>query len=203
MLDSTPFGHFFHLEANIRITKKIVMDLLSCFNIDRNAFLVDGEEFYFSGEEASLILGLPFTGNEINISMQGRSIELREKYCTKNGPCRSTRDTFFVAAGQAIESGEIEDAARLLLMFLFSTFLFPAANASTPPALFSYVTDLPALWSYKWGEEVYRYLFAGIRRALLAYQSGRTSVSLNGCCFLLMVSCLLITVLYLLLYICF
>lgn len=186
ILNSSPFAQFFNFENTVKMDRYIIQDAVQSYDIGLNTFTVGGHSFCFSSEEACAFLGLPLTGNSVNLSSRVGSCDLRSKYLSSSH--RPTREQLFLGVKRAIESFDVDNAARLLLLFLFSTFLFPAANSSTPPALFEYVSDLSGLWAFKWGDEVFQYLMSSVRHAVKARQSGKRSVTLHGCSLLLLVS---------------
>lgn len=186
ILVSSPFGHFFCVNRVIIMEKFVLKSIIESYDMERNEFSIHGCSFSMSSEEAALCLGLPVVGRSISLRKRPRLSDCLSSYLCKNS--RRGREQFFEGAKEALRKGDDENAARLLILLLFSTVLFPAPNQSTPPALIPYVSDLSGLWPYKWGDEVFRYLMDGVRHAVEARRAGRTSLTLHRCSLLLVVS---------------
>jgi uncharacterized membrane protein len=56
------------------------------------------------------------------------------------------------------------DVVRLLIMYIFTTILFPMGSGSVPAQFFHYVDNLDKLWDYSWGKTVYNVLMSVIPR---------------------------------------
>lgn len=186
ILYATPFAHFFVVNKSVTMEKYILQDILDVYNVEENCFYISGCKIEIRSEDCCLMLGLPLVGNCLNLSKRPQYSQLRSRYFGKDG--RPTRERLFSCAQEAIRNGDDENAARLLILFLFSTILFSAANSSTPPSLLDYVDDLSGLWAFKWGDEVFRYLLAGVRHVVTARRSGKSLVTLHGCSLVLLVS---------------
>jgi hypothetical protein len=55
-----------------------------------------------------------------------------------------------------------EDVVGLLVMYLFTTILFPQASGYIPIHMFHYAEDMNKLHSFAWGEAVYNLLMDNI-----------------------------------------
>ena len=77
---------------------------------------------------------------------------------------------------------DIEDFARIFILFLFNTVLFPNAHMYVPAYLVHYVDNLETIDEYAWGEAVHNFLV----QSLIKMEQGRRYI--EGCTFGLVVS---------------
>ena len=110
--------------------KFIVKSKVESYDMERNEYSLDGCCFSLSSEEAALSLGLPIVGSSIFLRKRPRPSDFLSSYLCKNS--RRGREQFFEGAKEALRTGDDENAARLLILLLFSTVLFPAPNQRTP-----------------------------------------------------------------------
>jgi hypothetical protein len=103
---------------------------------------------------------LPTDGDTVNITRkdQQRSI-IREKYFGGKGAI--TRGKLESKLKELLKKIDIVPDAHvvaLVVVYIFTTILFPQSNGNVPVQLFSYVDNLETLWEYNWGKAVYQML---------------------------------------------
>lgn len=181
----TPFAHFFVIAKKMIIETTTVREILDSYEVDHNTFNIFGTKIPLFSDEAALILGLPSVGKSFRFERKELKSKFLDKYLEKH---RHDRHNLLLAAKDAIEEKDSVNAARLLLLFLFSTILFPGSGNKCPGVLWSIVDNFDDLWKYKWGDQVMQYMIDGLKDYHTAKKKkGNKCITIHGCVVLLVV----------------
>lgn len=156
-----------------------------------------------NSKEISTIMCLPSTGDMVNIAnVRSSPTRLRRKFFP--GMRTITRIQLEKVIEAALDNNCPEmncpenEVVSLLVLYIFTTILFPNTAGSVPFHLFPYVENLDRLYSYNWGGAVFDMLAMHIPNAALwchlqesdesVESEGTESGYLSGCALALIVS---------------
>ena len=182
----TPFSHFLQCSPNYN-NAALMESIVDKYNDDIVGFAVGkGVTLSFPSTELSCVLGLRDAGVHVHPGLKKVPTVVRRFFDGKLGNVNRTtiiKVLHQIAGNEEWAAGErdIEDFARVFILFLFNTILFPTAHKYVPPYIIHYVDDLESIDEYAWGEAVHAFLVNSLKKRA----EGRTYV--DGCTFGLVV----------------
>lgn len=164
---NTPFLHLFCFPKGVQANNVVVHKILTMWDNDKSLFKFHEKELKFTAEEVSLIMCLPNIGKHVNYARTVTKSMLRHRHFPRKKSIR--RADFQKGIVKALDDPNCspEDVVGLLVMYLFTTILFPQAGGAVPLHLFNYVEKLDELKKYNWGEAVFQFLLHHIPSASL------------------------------------
>ncbi|XP_020101446.1 uncharacterized protein LOC109719282 [Ananas comosus] len=166
LLKTTPFFSYLDLPP-IKQDLVLVDCLLSFWDEERRGIRI-GETFLpFSPEKISILIGLPAEGEPIEWQSKSVKSSTLDKYFDgdyRHADRSKLRHILYSIAGQ---NGEemAADFARIFILYVFATVLFPTSHYIVPKAIYRYIDDVHRIGEYAWGHAVCNYLVSSISRA--------------------------------------
>ena len=144
---------------NILKLKRNLLDLLvGLYDEEREGFVVAGKLIKLNEIEFSLVFGLPIEGKSIFINGPINS----KTYDCYFRMCEFTKPGILKQVLGLIQTEDYAETVKLLVIYLFATFLFPKGNDKLKPYLLNYVDDLDSMSSYAWDFACFQYLLQGL-----------------------------------------
>ena len=161
-LAKTPFLHLFCFPKGTHCNNAILHEMMLLWSTADSAFLFRGKKLNFTKEEVCAILCLPNLGKTVTWRrFTYTESMLRHKHFKTIR--RISRQQLEEAILKAIsDKCPAKEVVGLLVMYLFTTILFPQTGTTVPIHLFNYVEDIDTLYRYNWGEAVYELLMLHI-----------------------------------------
>ncbi|XP_078166159.1 uncharacterized protein LOC144560785 [Carex rostrata] len=161
LLSKTPFLHLFCFPKKTLASNVVLHQILLMWDNNKRCFKFKGSVLNFTSEEVSLLMCLPCKGKPVSYPREKgakrKPSVLRNKYFEPNKFIlrKDLEDKISIALN---ENHEAKDVVGLLVMYLFTTVLFPLASGYVPVNMFQYAEDIESLCGYNWGNAVYRML---------------------------------------------
>lgn len=161
-LTRTPFMHLFAFAERTQVSNAILYEILLMWDNKGHFKVRDGKLLKFSAEDVAIVMGLNKKGSIVHYRREFvTNYRLRSAYFRDTG--KITRVDLENAILKAINEKKPEvDVVGLLVMYLFTTILFPQACGNVPVHMFSYVEKLDELHGYNWSDGVYTLLMENI-----------------------------------------
>jgi hypothetical protein len=162
LLALTPFLHLFAFPKNSQANNAILHNILLMWDGSENYFNFKGAKLEFTAEKVSLIMCLPSNGNPVVYKRKMiTGFSLRARHFRFNQDI--SRHQLEQAILKAIDDKVVaDDVVELLVMYIFTTILFPQAGGTVPVHIFHYVENIEKLWFFSWGEAVFQMLMDNI-----------------------------------------
>lgn len=137
-LFNTPFLHFFVMPQKLSVPNAVLHSILSCYSVENGYFDVKGKHLYFTKESVSHFLCLPSKGKVVDMKPTRELSVFRQKYFP--GKKRIVRKDLETVIKAVIDdhSSPPEDVTGLLVLYVFTTILFPNTHGSVSMSLFRY-----------------------------------------------------------------
>ncbi|KAL7108853.1 hypothetical protein ACP275_06G139600 [Erythranthe tilingii] len=174
-IKSTPFGIFLNM-PNISHSLTKVLAVMRRFQVKTMSFRFGEKiEVPFEASEFSMVMGLRYMGQPIDLKLKMKSSIFYELFCGKNK--KTFRNELAdLLVNLASKDDCIDDFCRTYILFVCNCILFPQGNYSTPSFIFPYLEDLSDLGSYAWGKAVSDYLIGEMRA-----NATEKKTYVNGC----------------------
>lgn len=159
ILSETPFLHLFAFPTGTQSNNAVLHQILLMWDNNKHCFSFKGSNLYFTSEEVSLVMCLPSKGQDVSYSRaysraKPYNSALRCKYFSPNK--HITKPQIERAILDALDKNHApNDVVGLLVMYLFTTVLFPQSSGYVPVHMFQYVEDVENISKYNWGDAVY------------------------------------------------
>lgn len=162
LLARTPFLHLFTLPIKTQVNNPVLYSILLKWNGEIGAFVFKDVKLWFTAEEVAMVMGLGTEGSFVVYNRKELDASaLRRRYFQNEGEI--TRSQLEDAILQTLEKKcAANDVVGLLVMYLFTTVLFPQACGNVPIHMFRYAEDIERLRKSNWSEGVYRLLMENI-----------------------------------------
>jgi hypothetical protein len=165
----------------------ILQHILLRWNQNEECFKFRGVKINFLPEDIALILALPTNGDPDNYTRKNQvKSSIKSKYFNPIGEIsREILELMILELVLEKEKKVLEaDVVRLLIMYIFTTILFPMGSGSVPAQFFHYVDNLDKLWDYSWGKTVYNVLMSVIPRCaawcrMMEVENNLASIDVN------------------------
>lgn len=175
-LARNPFSHYLNMPV-LSHSFRWVAALMKVYNVERRAFLFGHMLVPFECKEFSVILGLQYVGQHVDINMQVDSSFVQRVFGGKlTKVTRQHIASKLMEYAKRNDTDSIKDFTRLYTVFVFNTILIPKGNMTLPRFVYPYVDNLDTLGYFSWGEVVYNVLVDNMRE----YVEG-TSKYFEGC----------------------
>lgn len=203
LLIKTPFLHLFVIPRGVTAPNAILHHILCLWDSERSLFRFHHRNLMLNSKEISTIMCLPSTGDMVNIAnVRSTPTRLRQKFFPGMRTISRSQLEKVIEAALKNDCPEMNcpanEVVSLLVLYIFTTILFPNTGGSVPMHLFGYVENLDRLNSYNWGGAVFDMLAMHIPNAALWCQlqesdelvesEGSESGYLSGCALALIVS---------------
>jgi hypothetical protein len=155
LLVQTPFFHLFGFPRGAVTSYALLQQILLYWDSNDNCFKFNGETLEFTAEEISIMMCLPFDGFQVDYTRQQLNdsvVRLRYFPPGKFIKREALEETIISAI---TEGSEATDVVSLIVMYLFTTILFPQTSGCVPVNMFHYVDNLISLKEYAWGKACY------------------------------------------------
>ena len=158
LINQTLFAQFFFMGYILKLERNLLDLLVGLYDEEREGFVGAGKLIKLNEIEFSLVLGLPIGGKSVFINgpMNSRTYD-----CYFQG-CEFTRSSILKQILGLIQTDNYAGTVKLLILYLFATFLFSKRNGKLKPSLLNYVDDLDSISSYAWGSACFQYLLQGL-----------------------------------------
>lgn len=178
-LAKTPFLHLFCFPVNTQVNNPVLYSILLKWDAGKGYFLFKDKQLKFTANEVAMVLGLSTEGSVVVYNRRELDTSgLRRKYFKNEGEI--TRSQLEAAILQCIDKKvSAADIVGLLVMYLFTTVLFPQACGNVPIHMFRYAEDINRLRKYNWSEGVFRLLMENIPNNAIWCQM-RSDAELKG-----------------------
>ena len=183
----TPFTQF--LNCSLKYGSLAWMEaIVKCYDERKDGFVVGkGIVLKFPSVELSCVLGLRNVGVYVHTNLEAKSETVNRFFDEKFSNVKRTKIIEVlqkVAGNEEWQPGkrDAQDFARIFILWVFNTILFPNAHMYVPPYLLHLVDNLETIHDYAWGKAVHQFLV----RSLMKRADGRRYV--DGCTFGLVVS---------------
>ena len=202
LLELTPFGKLIAAFRNGRIEENHVKKsdvaltmLLQAYDVKTERFIFCGKRLRISPKDVCQILGLPERGEIPPRPGKGAyQSTFVDEYFVGLDRIKKTsiEDALDIAAdkickGKKAVDKNNKDVVRLILLMLFSTFLFPNAGMTISWDLVKNCEDLDKIGEYGWGKAIENFLTKSIK-ALKGKKNEQGSHAMGGCAVLILVS---------------
>lgn len=163
LLAKSPFFHLFRLPDDAESCCPILHNILLQWDIKDGSLKHKGKSITLSEKDVCLIMGFGFEGDEVDIRKKTKPFrsELKNWYFSPRGEI--SRKKLEKKIKKLLHRTEppvpVEDIVGLVIMYLFTTVLFPQASGSVPGNLFHYLDNIHTLRKYSWGKAVHGLLW--------------------------------------------
>jgi hypothetical protein len=164
LLAHTPFFHLLGFPMNAEINRPLLHHILLNWDVNEQCLKLKSRTFELCPSDISLILGLPTVGDVVNVQRKGKKVSiLRNKYFPKNGEIKraALKEKILVLLKE--EGTPPEDIVGMIIMWIFTTVLFPHSSGTCPAHLFYYVDNVQNIRKYSWAKAVYDVLVESIQ----------------------------------------
>lgn len=149
LLFSTPFLHLFVIPKKLQVSNAILHTILTKYDNDHGYFVFQEKKLYFTSGSVSHFICLPSKGDVVDLSQVRNSTSLlREKYFGRKSQIRRQELEKVIVQLLDSEASTPRDVVSLLVLYLFTTILFPNTAGSVPLHLFRYAELIWKLISY-------------------------------------------------------
>lgn len=155
LLAGTPFFHLLGFPIGTHCNNGILHQMLLLWSPEDGAFKCKKKLLHFTREDVSMIMCLPSTGTTVKWK-RATSVDsaLRCKHFASNTSI--SRQELESAILKAIDKNcKAEEVVGLLVVYLFTTILFPQTGTTVPVHMFHYGECTTDLAGYNWGDAVY------------------------------------------------
>lgn len=174
LLARTPFLHLFAFPNPTEVNNVILHQILLLWD-GKGSFIFKTENgpsctshtLKFTADEVAIVMGLSLDGKPVPYKRDCVTVYgLRRRYFGE-GTGEITRRELEDAIVKAIddentEEENEEEVIRLLVLYLFTTILFPQSTRNVSIHMFSIAEDLKRLKFFNWGQSVYDMLMDNI-----------------------------------------
>ena len=162
LLCKTPFLHLFAFPKGTQASRVVLHQILLMWDRQKRCFGFNGSDLHFTSEEVSLVMCLPSKGIQVNCDRTSYTDSpLRWRHF--RDMTRITKPDLEKAILKAIDDKcAPADVVGLLVMYLFTSTLFPQANGCVPTLFFPYVEIIEKIRTYNWGDAVHGLLMDSI-----------------------------------------
>ncbi|KAF3329802.1 Ulp1 protease family, C-terminal catalytic domain-containing protein [Carex littledalei] len=154
VLARTPFMYLFAFPNRTQANNPLLHSILLKWDNDKGGFLLSNKLLMFTPDEVALVMGLGFEGEVVVYKRETLTFSaLRRKFFEKRNEKitrKELEDTIIAALGN--KKGTAEEIGGLLVMYIFTTILFPQNSGNVPIHLFPYVENIDRLRKYNWAE---------------------------------------------------
>ena len=139
LLFLTPFLHLFVFPKKMQVSNGILHTILSFYDNRNGCFNILGKEVYFTSDCVANFLCLPNEGLVVDLSQVRVSTSpLREKYFPHHKQIRRPVIEEVIKKVVQDKNSNARDVVSLLVLYIFTTVLFPNTAGSVPLQLFRY-----------------------------------------------------------------
>lgn len=158
-LAKTPFLHLFSFPIRTQVNNALLHEILLMWD-NRGHFVFREKELKFTADEVALAMCLGKNGAPVVYKRDSViTYRMRHKYFPNKVNRDITRSELEKAILKAIADKEDpEEVVGLLVLYLFTTVLFPQTTGNVPIHMFRYVENLGDLKEHNWSDGVYRML---------------------------------------------
>ncbi|XP_058077427.1 uncharacterized protein LOC131225849 [Magnolia sinica] len=177
VLEDTPFKGFMHFPKFL-VQRTFLNTILTRWDDEHNCFLLGGKRIFFKPQDIAIILGLSMNGEHIDLrrELSASEKELKKKYFANVLLKRELIEENIKNLLEESSEESISDFAKLFILYLFNTILFPIASETTPIFLLHYVNELENLHSYAWATAIWTFLVRSISESVR-----KKKKYVNGC----------------------
>lgn len=163
LLLRTPFIHLLVIPKGVVASLGILQEILLLWDTNSSCFNYRGKKLKFTAQEVSLVMSLPNSG----IYVSHKKIATKKSVLrNRHFPNKTTikREALESAILDALDDTGCppEEVVGLIIMYLFTTVLFPQTAGNVPMNLFYYVDNVLDLRLYNWGQAVFDLLMLHI-----------------------------------------
>ena len=159
-VNGTLFGHLLEVPY-IKQSRPLLDALLSFWDEEGNGFQFGKTLVKFLGTDFALVLGLNANGDEVVLHNEEKiESDIVNRFFDgdhKNATRDAVKSKLISLVGKT-RLEDVADFAKLWVVFLFATILFPTVHYGIPKALFSYIDNIDSLGRYNWGYAVYSFI---------------------------------------------
>ena len=183
----TPFAHFLKCSDNYN-NVGWVQAIVDRFDSERQAFIFpNGVSVALRSRELSCVLGLRNVGLRVHRDLKKTPETVRRYFDGRNGNVNRQEiiKVLHQVAGKeewAPGKRDARDFARIFILWVFNTILFPTGHYSVPAHVIHQVDNLDIIDEYAWGEAVHEFLVSS-----LAKRTSEGRLYVDGCTFGLVV----------------
>ncbi|XP_058100051.1 uncharacterized protein LOC131244509 [Magnolia sinica] len=160
------------------VQRTFLNTILTRWDDEHNCFLLGGKRIFFKPQDIAIILGLSMNGEHIDLrrELSASEKELKKKYFANVLLKRELIEENIKNLLEESSEESISDFAKLFILYLFNTILFPIASETTPIFLLHYVNELENLHSYAWATAIWTFLVRSISESVR-----KKKKYVNGC----------------------
>ncbi|XP_078151067.1 uncharacterized protein LOC144546406 [Carex rostrata] len=192
-LNKTPFAHLLCMPP-ANISACLLTKLLDAFDSDNQVFMICGEAVPFTVQDVGVALGLQTEGSVIDLHSNDKRVRLSDCYTrfhkdyfrTKNEVTSKSLQEILKRLACAEGCKKSDDFVALMVLYIFSTVLFPRSNELVTTSLIPYLTeikDLKDLWNFNWAELVHQEMMV-----LLVSVHQDSTQNIGGCTLAVLIS---------------
>lgn len=168
-LAKTPFLHLFGFPISTEVNNAVLHQILLMWDGKGSFIFKTGSgpsstshTLKFTPDEVAIVMGLSTDGKPVQYKRDCVTVyALRSRHFQQYSG-EITRKQLEDAIVRSIDNGPPEDVVRLLVLYLFTTILFPQTTGNVPIHMFGIAEDLKQLKFYNWSESVYQMLMDNI-----------------------------------------
>ncbi|XP_078159187.1 uncharacterized protein LOC144554742 [Carex rostrata] len=192
-LNETPFAHLLSMPP-ANISACLLTKLLDAFDHDKNVFMICGEAVPFTVQDVGVALGLQIVGSAINLHPNDKRVRLsdchtrfhEDYFGTEKKVTRKLLQDVLKRLACAEGCQKSDDFVILMVLYIFSTVLFPRSNKLVTTSLIPYLTkieDLKDLWKFNWAGLVHQEMIV-----LLVSARKDSTQNIGGCTLAVLIS---------------
>lgn len=177
LLAKTPFLHFFGFPKGTEVNNAILHQILLMWD-GKGSFIfktgsgasTTAHSLKFTADEVALVMGLSTEGKPVQYKRECVTVYgLRTRHFGR-GTGEITRRELEDAIVKAVDdtslcseiNNKVADVVRLLVLYLFTTILFPQSTGNVPIHMFDVAENLKKLKFLNWSESVHQMLMDNI-----------------------------------------
>ncbi|WVZ24159.1 hypothetical protein V8G54_002703 [Vigna mungo] len=184
-IQTTPFAWLLSIDTDIKMCRKLVLQLCNTWLERRGGFEVRSIFIPFTKLDVCLGLGVRGNGEMFKLFKEEVDCHTRRLFDTND----VSVDNVYEQLQNCIKGGEVADVCRLYLLLGLSEFLFPNRGGKVHLGLFELLDDLSCIGKYNWGGVIYEYLVSSLCDAALCVGNAqkRSHCHVDGCIFALQI----------------
>ncbi|WVZ02384.1 hypothetical protein V8G54_023190, partial [Vigna mungo] len=184
-IQTTPFAWLLSIDTDIKMCRKLVLQLCNTWLERRGGFEVRSIFIPFTKLDVCLGLGVRVNGEMFKLFKEEVDCHTRRLFDTND----VSVDNVYEQLQNCIKGGEVADVCRLYLLLGLSEFLFSNRGGKVHLGLFQLLDDLSCIGKYNWGGVIYEYLVSSLCDAALCVGNTqkRSHCHVDGCIFALQI----------------